>query len=174
MKLVTVMVLGIAVSLGAVLPSEKATASAVTQTQVDEWTKHWQKRLDLSEWTITTLIVRVGDLRPETVGNLKWNSNEKTAVIKVLNPADYNLSPADVATDIEYTIVHELIHLELSVLPHDGTSKLTEERVVNRISEALFQLDKGGRYRPRTSLAKDFVKTAPAPADEASRAKAKP
>ncbi len=174
MKLVTVLVLGVGVSLGAVPVTDKATASAVTQTQVDEWTKHWQKRLDLSEWTITTMIVRVGDLRPETVGNLKWNSNEKTALIKVLNPQDYNLPGPEIATDIEYTIVHELIHLELSILPHDGSSKLTEERVVNRISEALFQLEKGGRYRPRTSLAKDFVKTSPAPADEASRAKDKP
>lgn len=151
---------------------ENATTPVITQAQVDVWTKGWQNRLDLGEWTITTNIVRIGDLKPDTLGNLKWNSSNKTAVIKVLNPLDYDLAPAEVPTDIEYTIVHELIHLQLSVLPHDGSSKMTEEKVVNRISEALFQLEKGPGYHPRASLSKNFVKSQGSA--EASRSKAKP
>ena len=178
MKLVTLAVLGVGVALGAAVSTpDKGVAPVVTQADVEAWTKSWQKRLDLGEWNITAQIVRVTDLKPDTVGNLKWNSGAKTAFIKVLNPLDYNLPTADIATDIEYTIVHELIHLQLSALPHDAGLKMTEERVVNRISEALFQLEKGSSYKPRTSLAKDFVKTPGGAADpghvEASRAKAK-
>ena len=51
-------------------------------------------------------------------------------------------------------------------------SKMTEEKVVNRISEALFQLEKGPGYHPRAGLAKNFVKSQGSA--EASRSKAKP
>src|SRR5579884_2073566 len=129
MRLAVLLILGISVSLGSPGPApDKATAiPAITQNQVDDWTRLWQKRLDLGEWNITTLIVRVSDLKPDTLGNLKWNTGNRTAVVKVLNPLDYELPAGEIATDIEYTILHELIHLQLSVLPHDGSSKMTEE-----------------------------------------------
>lgn len=173
MKLAVLGILWVAAAHGAsVSIPDKATTSAITQAQVDDWTRGWQNRLDLGEWKITTMIVRVSDLKPDTLGNLKWNSTNKTAVVKVLNPLDYDLPAAEIPTDIEYTIVHELIHLQLSVLPHDSTSKMTEEKVVNRISEALFQLEKGAGYHPRTGLAKNFVKNQGSA--EASRSKMKP
>ena len=173
MKSAVLLVLGICVSFG-LSASTPEKATLVTQAQVDDWTKGWQKRLDLGEWKVTTQIVRVADLKPDTLGNLKWNSAERTAVIKVLNPIDYDLPPAEIVTDMEYTILHELIHLQLSVLPHDGASatKMTEEKVVNRIGEALFQLEKGASYQPRTSLSKNFVKQQGSA--EASRSKVKP
>ena len=173
MKLAVLLVLGVGVSLGSSGSSpEKATIPAITQAQVDDWTRSWQKRLDLGEWTITTLIVRTSDLKADTLGNLKWNTANRTAVVKVLNPIDYELPAAEIGTDIEYTIVHELIHLQLSALPHDSSSKLIEEKVVNRIGEALFQLEKGPNYHPRASVAKYFVK--PQGSMEASRSKSKP
>jgi len=170
MKAVAVMVLGAVVCLGATVPS--TDKPVVSQAQVDEWTKVWQKRLDLNEWTISTLIVRVGELRPDTLGNLKWNSGNRTAVIKVLNPADYELPSSEIPTDIEYTIVHEMIHLQLAALPHDGSSKGVEEKIVNRISEALFQFEKGDAYKPRATVAKTFVKSSDN--SEAARSKSKP
>jgi len=173
MKLAVLLILGIGVSPGfSASTPDKTNTPAVSQAQVDDWTKLWQKRLDLGEWNVTTLIVRISDLKPDTLGNLKWNSSNKSAVIKVLNPLDYDLPPAEIPTDIEYTIVHELIHLQLSVLPHDGTTKIVEEKVVNRISEALFQLEKGPSYHARATLANHYVKTQGAA--EASRSKSNP
>src|SRR5215469_7274314 len=159
MKLAVLLALGVCVSVGA--PSsaaDKATSPAITQTQVDEWTRLWQQRLDLGEWAITTMIVRVSDLKPDSLGNLKWNTANRTAIVKVLNPLDYELPVSEIPADIEYTILHELIHLQLSALPHDGSTKLVEEKVVNRISEALFQLEKGANYHPRASVARYFTK----------------
>lgn len=174
MRLAVLLILGISVSLGSTgsSPDKAVTAPAITQSQVDDWTRLWQKRLDLGEWSITTVIVRSSDLKPDTLGNLKWNTGNRSAIVKVLNPLDYELPASEIPTDIEYTILHELIHLQLSVLPHDGSSKMTEEKVVNRISEALFQLEKGAGYHPRASVAKYFVK--PQGSTEASRAKNKP
>src|SRR5690242_15622149 len=128
MQLAVLLVLGVCACLGSFGSTpEKASPSAITQMQVDDWTRVWQKTLDLGEWTVTTLIVRTSDLKPDTLGNLKWNTANRTAVVKVLNPLDYELPSSEIATDIEYTILHELIHLQLSALPHDGSSKLIEE-----------------------------------------------
>ena len=82
MKLAVLLVLGVGVSLGSSGSSpEKAPSPAITQAQVDDWTRGWQKRLDLGEWTITTLIVRTSDLKADTLGNLKWNTANRTAVV---------------------------------------------------------------------------------------------
>jgi hypothetical protein len=140
----------------------------VTAPQVDRWTKKWQQRLDMSEWQVTTQIVRIWELKPETLGNLRWNGDNHTATIKVLNPLDYDLPPADAIQDIEYTILHELIHLQLSVLPRDVASKGVEEKVVNRIGDALFRLDKGDSYRPHSTMARNPAKSR---GTEASRTK---
>jgi hypothetical protein len=122
----------------------------VSQSQVDSWVALWQKRLHLQDWRIEARIVRSAGLKPDTLGNLKWNSVTRTATIKVLNPVDYDMPPADVPEDIEYTVVHELVHLQLSVLPRDG-SKEVEEVVVNKISDALMELEHGPTFRARSS-----------------------
>jgi len=43
--------------------------------------------------------------------------------------------------DMELTIVHELVHLKLTSLPHSEASRGSEEQAVNGISEALFTLE---------------------------------
>ncbi len=168
MKLAALLILGIGVSLSAPLPSAD-TPALVTSEQVDHWTKQWQKRLDMGDWRIITLIVRHSELKPETLGNLHWDTENHTATIRVLDPRDYELPPSDVPQDIEYTIVHELIHLQLSVLPRDTSTRTVEERVVNKISVALFQLEKGPSYRARVFPAKNSAPKSKSPT-EASRA----
>lgn len=108
--------------------------------------KLWQKRLDLGEWKVTVEPVGLERLKPDTLGNLKYNTDEKSAHIKVLRPDYYVLSQSDVWEDMEYTILHELLHLQLSVLPHDGSSKLAEEGVLKKIGYAMFELDRHENY----------------------------
>jgi hypothetical protein len=151
MKWVILLSLGICVSTGAP-PGKSGANGAVSQAQVDTWLRNWQKRLSLDDWEIRAQIVRASELKPDTLGNLKWNSATKTATVRVLNPLDYDLPAPEIPTDIEYTVVHELIHLQLAALPRDPGNRSIEEKVVNRISEALFSLDKGPSYRPRTAV----------------------
>jgi hypothetical protein len=136
--------------LGALRAGEvEGGAAVVTGAQVDNWLRTWQKRLQLDDWRVTARIVRATELKPDTLGNLKWNLAERTAAIKVLDPVDYDLPAADVPEDMEYTIVHELVHLQLSVLPRDLSKRDIEETVVNRLAEALMALGRGGAYRVR-------------------------
>ena len=126
----------IAIVLLAAVPLS-AQQVIVTQAQVDGWVQVWQKQLSLEPWRIEACIVRQSDLKPDTLGHLKWSS-QHTATIYVLDPRDYSGMTSDaIADDIQTTVIHELVHLELSVLPRDPLHKDVEESVVNSIVKAL-------------------------------------
>ncbi|MBS1854401.1 MAG: hypothetical protein JST11_03470 [Acidobacteria bacterium] len=88
------------------------------------------------------MVCRAGELRPQTVGNLHWDAARKTAVIRVLDLADYGLAPAAAMRDVENTVVHELVHLELSSLPRTDASLAPEELAVSRLADALLKLER--------------------------------
>ena len=102
----------------------------------------WQKRLKLEDWNITFKLVRVGELKPKTLGNIHWDSDVKKANISILTPADYKLTFLEALKDMEFTIVHELVHLQLSSLPRNDASRSAEEKAVNTLTDALLRLDR--------------------------------
>ena len=57
------------------------------------------------------------------------------AVISVLDPQDYNRKGSELKRDMECTIVHELVHIQVS--PLDSGNPEAHEEVVNRIMTAL-------------------------------------
>ena len=107
----------------------------------------WQRRLNLQGWDISVIVSRAGEFKPKTVGNIHWDPHNRTAVIRVLDPADYHLPLAAMLRDIEFTVVHELIHLEmapvLSDLQRTDANRVEEEDAVNHMAEALLKLDSG-------------------------------
>jgi hypothetical protein len=107
----------------------------------------WQNRLKLQDWNISVIVSRASELKPKTLGNVHWDRDLKTAVIRVLDPADYTLPFAPMLRDIEFTVVHELIHLEiapvLADLQRTDANRVEEEHTVNQLAEALLKLDRG-------------------------------
>jgi hypothetical protein len=106
----------------------------------------WQKRLKLEDWIITLEMSHPSDLRRGSLGNVHWDAEKKTAMIRVLDASDYQMSFGATLKDMEFTIVHELTHLELSSLTRNFKSRSEEsvseeERAVNRLSGAMMQLD---------------------------------
>ena len=86
------------------------------------------------------------DLRRGSLGNVHWDADTKTALIRVLDAGDYQMSFGATLKDMEFTVVHELTHLELSSLTRNFKSRSeesvgAEERAVNRLAEAMLQLD---------------------------------
>jgi hypothetical protein len=105
----------------------------------------WQQRLSLQDWKISIIMSHPSDLKPKTLGNIHWDSDTKSAVIRVLDASDYRLPYKDMVDDMEFTVVHELIHLELSSLPRSEASRRDEEHAVNQIASALLKLDRVNR-----------------------------
>jgi len=92
---------------------------------------------------VTVIASQRDGLRAGTLGNIRWDLEKKTAVIKVLDSSNYQTSLDATLRDMEFTVVHELIHLEFcaSTRP-DQSSRTDEETAVNNIAEALLQLDR--------------------------------
>jgi hypothetical protein len=112
------------------------------QSFVNERLLLWQQRLNLQDWKISIVMSHPADLKPKTLGNIHWDADKKSAVIRVLDASDYKMTFHDMLEDMEFTVVHELIHLELSSLPRSEASRRDEEHAVNQIADALLKLDR--------------------------------
>ncbi len=95
----------------------------------------WQKRLGMEDWNLTLRVVRQSEIDQDSWGAAEWDSRAKTGVISVLDPRDYNLKGGELKLDMECTVVHELVHIQVSPLA-GATGEITEE-VVNRLMTAL-------------------------------------
>jgi hypothetical protein len=126
-------------------PNQLAQQSLLAQQFVDEKLAVWRQRLKLENWKISAVMTPLSDLAPKTLGGIRWDKPKKSAVIFVLNPADYRLPFREMLDDMELTIVHELVHLELATASHHEASRSVEEHAVNGIAEALLALDRAQR-----------------------------
>lgn len=114
---------------------------------VNERLSVWSKRLNLDGWQISVVMTRRDDLKTNTLGGIRWDKTKKRAVIKVQDASDYRMPFGEMLNDMEFTIVHELVHLELASLPRSEASRSNEEHAVNQIAEALLRLDRQGTER---------------------------
>jgi hypothetical protein len=122
-------------------PAERQR-EATAERFVGKCLQTWQQRLDLKDWEIKVDLVRPSALEPKTLGNIHWDINTKEATISVLSAYDYKLATPAMLDDMEFTVVHELVHLQLASLPHTDASRLPEEHAVNELARALLQLAK--------------------------------
>ena len=121
-------------------PSQR---KAIAENFVTERLKLWQRRLHLEDWTIGVKLSRASDLRPGTLGNIKWDANKRRASMRVLRAEEYTVPLHTMLDDMEFTIVHELLHLELSALPRSEASRSDEEHAINRLTKSLIKLKRG-------------------------------
>ena len=102
----------------------------------------WQQRLKLEDWRISAVMARRTNLPPNALGGIRWDKAKRSAVIWVLDSSDYTLPVREMLDDMELTIVHELVHLDLASLPRGQASRSSEERAVNGIARAMLGLDR--------------------------------
>ena len=125
--------------------TQSASCQDIRQLAVqftDERLAVWRKHLKLDDWKISLVMTRRSDLKPRTRGHIRWDKGKKSAVLCVLDALDYQLPLREMLDDMEFTIVHELVHLELASLPRSEASRSSEEHAVNRLTEALLMLNR--------------------------------
>jgi hypothetical protein len=111
------------------------SATNSLETRLDRQLRSWQRRLGMEDWNLKVRVVRQSEIDRNSWGAAEWDSDSRTGTISVLDPRDYNLRGGELNVDMECTIVHELVHIQLSPLStHDETVR---EEVVNRIMAAL-------------------------------------
>jgi hypothetical protein len=111
------------------------SATSPVEYRLERQMKFWQKRLGLEDWSIALRLVRQDQLDRNAWGTAEWDPDRKTGLISVLDPRDYNLRRSDLKLDMECTIVHELVHIQVS--PLDARDEVVREEVVNKIMAAL-------------------------------------
>jgi hypothetical protein len=106
---------------------------------VHEILPYWQHRLQLDDWTVYVLLARPADLRTGTLGNIHWDAEKKQATIRVMDASGYPGDLAPMLKDMEVTVVHELVHLELASMPVAEADRNNQENAIDRITAALLQ-----------------------------------
>jgi hypothetical protein len=124
------------------IPSTSQGRELASKQFVLERLALWQERLNLTQWQIRINLVRAAELEPRTLGNIHWDTETKQATIAVLSSYDYRLPYEAMLDDMEFTVVHELVHLELATLPRSDASRREEEHAVNELARALLKLAK--------------------------------
>ncbi len=111
------------------------SATSPLQSRLEQKLKVWQKRMGLGDWSLSLRVVRQDQIDSNSWGAAEWDAKARTAVISVLDPRDYNLHGGELKLDMECTIVHELVHLQ--VAPLAARDERQREDVVNKIMTAL-------------------------------------
>jgi len=112
-----------------------AVQLAPLQAHLERQLRNWQKRLSMEDWNLSVQVVRKAALEKDTWGTAEWDADSRTGVISVLDPMDYNLKGGELKRDMECTIVHELVHIQVSSLAPDNPE--AQEALVNKIMGAL-------------------------------------
>ncbi len=113
------------------------SATNSLETRLDRQLRSWQKRLGMEDWNLRVKVVRQSEIDRNSWGAAEWDSNSRNGEIKVLDPRDYNLRGGELRVDMECTIVHELVHIQVS--PLSTGDEMVREEVVNRIMAALMK-----------------------------------
>jgi hypothetical protein len=120
-------------------------AGKMTESELQELCSEWQKRLKLQNWNIICKFVRHNEIGADTIAEAHYRLNLETAVLKVLDQDDYlRVWDRDFPQDIEESVVHELLHLELATLAPEGgyygTQEIIQEQTIDRLARVLVAL----------------------------------
>src|SRR5260370_8038881 len=104
--------IGFCISANAANPESTARErETAAEKFVAQKVQLWQERLNLKDWNISFELVRPDKLEPKTLGNIKWDSDVKTAKIQVLSAYDYQLPYHEMPDHLQFTLPPEMLHL---------------------------------------------------------------
>lgn len=123
--------------------SKTATKAPIGQETLDELLAEWQGTLRLQDWDVEAAFRRAYDLtRVDVAGECRWVLSNKTAVIRILDPCDFD---PDICRpqDVERTLVHELLHLHFAPFTPIGQETYEHEQAIEAIAKALVAAKRG-------------------------------
>lgn len=121
-----------------------------TIEQLRERLAHWQRVLRLQDWHIEVMLVPMASMGGDFAGEVTTFPMKKRAFIKVLTAADYEASMErgrqTMPHDMEYTLIHELMHvvIYLCSVKYDPGSReeMLEEQAVHALAMGYLQLSR--------------------------------
>lgn len=115
----------------------------MTQDELQSLCTYWQKVLRLQDWDIVIRFKRIFDMQHETDGNIDYSLPNKSAIINILEPSDFD-NPC-FPMDVEEVVVHELLHLHFHEADRpNGECPDSVECGIQKTAEALVKLNRKG------------------------------
>jgi hypothetical protein len=102
----------------------------------------WKQRMKLEDWRISIVLARHKASTPGQSGTISWNRATRSAKVSVLDASHYYLPCDEMLTQMEGTLVHELVRLALASAPRSEAHLAHEEYSINRLTETLISLDR--------------------------------
>jgi len=116
-------------------------------TEHEQLLREWQNRLGLQDWRIKLADNCVPDdmTLQGVAGDVDWSESIKTARIEILDPAFYG--DRIVPFDWEKTLVHELLHLKLSLVSDnvDDLQARYMHQIIDDLARAFVDAKRFGR-----------------------------
>ena len=114
-------------------------------TDLDQALARWQKRLRLQDWDVRVEVKRTHSMEDGALGRSWVQPATRHALIRLLDPQDYDPTEPPDMQDTETTLVHELLHIAIPGDNSDGTSSLAQEQGIDAIARALVMLARSGK-----------------------------
>jgi hypothetical protein len=109
--------------------------------------REWQGVLRLMDWAVRARVVRASDMSEGHEGSCWYTQAKKQASIKLMDPVDW---PPDAVfeQDMEWTLVHELLHLHfapfMSDKGPDDPEHIAMEQAIDLIASGYVRLKREG------------------------------
>jgi hypothetical protein len=120
----------------------------MNQSQLERLASKWQPRLRLADWLVTATLTRYFDMDgDDSVGEADTRVERKIATIRILDPVDFDADMPLHDTDVEHTLVHELLHLHFAPFQaKEGTAEqIAQEQAIDALAWSLVTLDREKR-----------------------------
>lgn len=100
----------------------------------------WQKRLRLQDWIVKCKIVRQRDMDDEeAAAECNPHLKKKVAAIRIRDPIDMP-EKMIIEQDMEWDLVHELVHLHLQPLNTEDADLVAIEQAVECLAHSFIML----------------------------------
>jgi hypothetical protein len=116
----------------------------MTQEELTERARYWQKRLRLQDWNLIVEWARKKDMKTEGNGEIWLNRSRMRGLISVLatdeqEPSSYGFGKENP----EQTLIHELCHIFWNPFDTQNNTPLgdAEEQAVERLSTAFVEME---------------------------------
>lgn len=117
-----------------------------TVTVLAEYVVKWQEILRLQDWDITIRFAKAGEIEDGDLGSTECHRETMDAQILIMEPGKGAKSKWADESDVELTIVHELMHVRLDQLRIPDERSEDEETVIERLSRILVKLDRKAKW----------------------------
>lgn len=115
---------------------EEKYIEMLTEEESIKLLEFWVETLGLQDWNIKLKYNVYGSTIPDCNGRTNYVESNKTAAISILSEEEYNRTQdVDFPFDWEKTLVHELLHLKLSLLDDSGNT--VQDRIVHQLVDSL-------------------------------------